>query len=141
MRDTSAVKRVPRQIINQDESNAEPKKSRTREISPDNFPTRNRGGKTNGEGSETPVSRPKNKVREISAPTYEPPQQQPQREERKERRREIQPQETPHSEPPPKREEPREAKPPQREQPAPKEERKISPPAKDRSEKEKPDNN
>ena len=140
-RDTGAVKRMPRQIINQ-EGTMETRKSAPREIPPESFPTRTRSGKTNDENDEAPVSKPRNRVKEIPAPIYEPPQQQQERQERKEQRRQIPPpQETPRSEPPPKREEPREAKPPQREQPSPKEERKVSPPTKDRSEKVKPDNN
>jgi hypothetical protein len=138
-RDTGAVKRAPRQIINQEEV-VETRKSAPREIPSDSFPTRNRSGKTNIENDDTPASKPRNRVKEMPAPAYEPPQQQ-ERQERKEQRRQIPPQETPRSESPPKREEPREAKPPQREQPSPKEERKVSPPTKDKSEKVKPDNN
>ena len=138
-RDTGAVKRVPRQIINQ-KGTVETRKSAPREIPSDSFPARTRSGKTNGESDDTPVSKPRNRVKEIPAPIYEPQQQE--RQERKEQRRQIPPpQETPRSEPPPKREEPREAKPPLREQPSPKEERKVSPPTKDKSEKVKPDDN
>jgi hypothetical protein len=139
-RDTGAVKRVPRQIINQ-EGGLETGKPVPRETPPDSFPTRSRSGKTNNENDDTPVSKPRNRVKEMPAPIYEPPQQQQERQERKEQRRQIPPQETPRSEPPPKREETREAKPPQREKQSPKEERKVSPPTKDKSEKLKPDNN
>jgi hypothetical protein len=129
-RDTGAIKRLPRQIIRQDEGDAETRKSAPREILSNDFPTRSRGGKTNEESDGTPASKPRNKVREISPPMSAPPE----REERKQHRQ-LPPQE----EPPPKQEQPREAKPPQREQPSPKEERKISPPPTEKSETGKPE--
>ncbi len=139
-RDTGAVKRVPRRIINQDETNVETRKSAPREIPFGGFPTRSRGGKTDGESDDNPVSKPRNRVKEMPPPIFAPPEQQQEQQERKEQRRQMPPQETPRPESP-KREEPREAKPSQREQPSPKEERKISQPTSNKSEKENPDNN
>ncbi len=141
-RETGAVKRVLLPMTRQDADEGI-RKSSKREIQRREFPARSKSGVTNDESGDNPVSKPRNKVREIAPPVSAPPEQE-ERQERRERQQ-IPPQREaqPRSEPPPeKREEPREAKPPQREKETLKEERKVSPPPsppREKSEIDKPE--
>lgn len=144
MRDTGAVKRVLIPTPRQDDGSFERRKSLPREIPPDSSPSRSKSVITSNESGDNPVSKPRNKVREIPPPpTSEPPEQQQEQQQRRERRP-LPPQqepprsEPPRSEPPPKQEQPREAKPPQREKETLKEERKTPPP-REKSEIVKPE--
>ncbi|CAN5467887.1 hypothetical protein BH20ACI1_BH20ACI1_30900 [soil metagenome] len=111
IRDTGAVKRVPRPIYKQEDNNSETKVSSPREMSP---PIRSTGGKSDDTKDAQPVFRPRKQRDDqikISPPSYEPPPRS--------EKREVKPL-PPSSEPSPKRQEPRpqppqsESKPPPR---------------------------
>ncbi len=111
IRDTGAVKRIPRPVYKQEDNNSDTKISPPRESSP---PIRSTGGKSDVTRDSQPVFRPRKQRDDIekSPPSYEPP---PRRE-----NREVKPL-PPSSEPTPKRQEPpqRESKPPKDEQSPP----------------------
>ncbi len=106
LRDTGAVKRVPRSTYQQEENNSETKYSAPREISP---PVRSTGGKSEDTNEVRPVRKQRGGENEISPapPTYEPPRRE---------KREVRPS-PPISEPAPKREEPRQPPPPRNDSP------------------------
>jgi len=104
IRDTGAVKRLPRAVIKSDTEDSEIKKAPPRESPPDSFPTRSRSGKSE-DGEDTPVYKPREKNRDRDqSPSIDIP---PPRQEREERPLPPPDKEEPRSEPPPKRDEQR----------------------------------
>ncbi len=111
IRDTGAVKRIPRPTYKKEDNNSDTKIAPEREMSP---PIRSTGGKSDNTRNDQPIFRPRKQRddREKSPPVSEVP---PRRE-----NREVKPS-PPSSNPTPKRQEPpqRESKPPQSEQSPP----------------------
>jgi len=104
IRDTGAIKRLPRVVTGREKGNGEIKESTPGEVPPNRLPTIRNGGKSEDDNQNAPVfkARENNRDRE-QLPTVIAPTQ---REERRERPQPQPEKEEPRSEPQPRREEP-----------------------------------